>query len=178
MNETTPPPGTAEPQIQARAAQPYLAIACEITDGVPAAVDRAFPELYGWLAEKGVAPAGPPFIRTLELDRTGEPLVLEVAAPVANSAAADGRVHAGVLPAGRYVTFVHVGPYRSKTAPDLGAARAALVSWMAENEITHGGATERGSALACYVEHFRVGPVEDPDFTKWETELTYLIVAS
>lgn len=175
MNETSLPAGTAEPQIQERAAQPYVAIACEVTDGVPAAVDPAFPELYGWLAEHGVVPAGPPFIRTLELDRAGEPLLLEVAAPVANPGAADDRVQAGALPAGRYVTFVHVGPYRSETVADLGAARAAVVAWMTDRGLTYSHATERGSALACCVEHFRVGPVEEPDFTKWETELTYLI---
>jgi hypothetical protein len=175
MNEKTPPPATAEPQIQERAAQPYLAIACKVTDGVPAAVDSAFPELYGWLAEHGVVPAGPPFIRTLELDWAGEPLRLEVAAPVANPGAADDRVLAGALPAGRYVTFVHVGPYRSETAPDLGAARAELVDWMATHGIDYCRETDRGSAPTCCVEHFRVGPVEEPDFTKWETEFAYLI---
>jgi RNA polymerase sigma-70 factor (ECF subfamily) len=176
MNETTPPLVTVEPQIQERAAQPYLAIACEITDGVPAAVDRAFPELYGWLAEHGIVPAGTHFIRTLELDRAGEPLVLEVGAPVANSAAADGRIHAGLLPAGRYVTAVHAGPYRSETSPDLGAARAAVVTWMTGQGIAWGHPTDRGTALLCCVEHFHVGPPDEPDFTKWETELTYLIV--
>ena len=175
MNQTNQALGTAEPQIQARTAQPYLAIACEITDGVPAAVDQAFPELFRWLAAHDFTPTGPPFIRTLELDRAGEPLKLEVAAPVAKPAAADDRVRAGALPAGRYVTFVHVGPYRSETVADLGAARAAVVAWMTDRGLTYSHATERGSALACCVEHFRVGPVEEPDFTKWETELTYLI---
>jgi GyrI-like small molecule binding domain len=175
MNETTLPPGMIEPQIQERAAQPYLAIVCEVTDGVPAAVDPAFPELYGWLAEHDVVPAGPPFIRTLEINPAGEPLTLEVAAPVANAAAAHDRVHSGVLPAGRYVTFEHVGPYRSETLPDLGAARTALVDWMARHGIEYSRATDRGSALACCVEHFRVGPVEEPDFTKWETDFAYLI---
>jgi hypothetical protein len=101
-----------------------------------------------------------------------------VAAPVANPGAADDRVHSGVLPAGRYVTFEHVGPYRSETLPDLGAARTAVVDWMAGQGIAWGHPTDRGTAVACYVEHFRVGPTEEPDFTKWETELTYLIVAS
>jgi effector-binding domain-containing protein len=175
MTDSDAGAGATPPQIQNRPEQPYLAIACDVTDGVPAAVDDAFPELFGWLAEQGVVPAGPPFIRTNEVDRAGEPLQIEVAAPVANAAAVDGRVHAGVLPAGRYVTSMHVGPYRSETLPDLGAARAALVGWMEENGIAYSRATDRGSALACCVEHFHVGPVEEPDFTKWETEFAYLI---
>lgn len=30
--------------------------------------------------------------------------------------------------------------------------------------------------MTCCVEHFRVGPVDDPDHSKWETEFAYLIV--
>jgi DNA gyrase inhibitor GyrI len=176
MTDSNTQDGATASQIQDLAAQPYLAIACEVTDGVPAAVDSAFPELYAWLAEHGVVPAGPPFIRTNEIDRDGEPLQIEAGVPVANAGSADDRVHAGLLPAGRYVTLVHVGPYRSETAPDLGAARAALIAWMTEKEITYSHPTDRGSALACCVEHFHVGPVEEPDFTKWETEFAYLIV--
>ena len=37
-----------EPQIQARAAQPYVAIRRTVTmDGISGAVDEAFPELFG-----------------------------------------------------------------------------------------------------------------------------------
>jgi hypothetical protein len=35
-------------------------------------VDQAFPELFGWLAEQAVAPAGPPFIRYLVIDMAAE----------------------------------------------------------------------------------------------------------
>ena len=50
--------------------------------GVAAAVDTAFPELFRWLGERGVEPAGPPFIRLLEVDVDGEPLELEVGRPL------------------------------------------------------------------------------------------------
>ena len=71
-----------EPRIEVRAEQPYLAIHRHVTDGVPAAVDSAFPELFAWLGERGIAPSGPPFMRFREVDPDGEPLELEVAAPV------------------------------------------------------------------------------------------------
>ncbi len=71
-----------EPQIEQRPAQAYLGIAGRITDGVPAFVDKAFPELFRWLGEHGIEPSGPPFIRFRELDTQGEPLEIEVAAPV------------------------------------------------------------------------------------------------
>ena len=74
---------THEPQLQRRAALPYVAIPCHVTEqGVAAAVDTAFPELFRWLGERGVEPAGPPFIRLLEVDVDGEPLELEVGRPL------------------------------------------------------------------------------------------------
>ena len=85
-------------------------------------------------------------------------------------------VAAGALPAGSYVTLLHVGPYSSDSVPDLGDARERLVRWTAERGIVYGRATERGSALACCVEHLRIGPVDDADWTKWETELAWLAV--
>jgi hypothetical protein len=52
-----------EPQIQQRDEQQYLAIRSEVTNGAPAVVDRTFPQLFAWLGQHGVEPAGPPFIR-------------------------------------------------------------------------------------------------------------------
>jgi effector-binding domain-containing protein len=176
MSDKTQPVGAREPQIAERPAQPYLAIWCHVTSGVPAAVDPAFPELFGWLGRHGVEPAGPPFIRVHELDAAGEPLELEVAVPVAGDFPGDERVRHDTLPAGRYVTMVHVGPYRSETERDLGDARAALIDWMEQRGIVYSRASERGQALPCAVDHLRVSPGTESDYSKWETELAYLIV--
>jgi effector-binding domain-containing protein len=165
-----------EPTIELRPSQPYLGIAGRITDGVPAFVDRAFPELYGWLGEHGIEPAGPPFIRFRELDADGEPLELEVAAPVDGDPPGDGRVRADSLPAGRYLTMLHVGPYRSETAPDLVAARQRLIGWAAEQGIVYSRETDRGLTLPCALERYLIGPPAEPDFTKWETEFAYLVL--
>lgn len=162
---------TDRPRIEYRAAQPYLGITRRVTHGVPAAVDQAFPALFAWLGEHGVAPAGPPFIRTREIDERGEPLELDVAVPVASAVEGDGEVRADVLPAGRYLTALHVGPYRSQTATDLGDARAALLRHADERGLVYA----RGAELPCAVEHFRIGPVDTPDHTRWETELAYLL---
>ena len=166
-----------EPQIQQRDALPYLAIRREVTNGVPAVVDRAFPQLFAWLGEHGIEPAGPPFIRYLEVDDAGEPLEIEAAAPVANDAQqSDDTVRADSLPAGRYATLVHQGPYRHDDVADLGDAQAALRTWTEQQGITTGRASERGLSLAACVEHYKVGPPMEWDWTKWETELAYLVV--
>jgi effector-binding domain-containing protein len=165
-----------EPQIQQRAPQPYLGIAGRVTDGVPALVDSIFPELYRWLGEQGIEPAGPPFIRFRELDADGEPVEIEVGAPVDGDAAGDGRVRADVLPAGRYLTMLHVGPYRSKALPDLAVARERLTSWAARKGIVYSRETDRGSALPCCLERYLIGPPAEADFSKWETEFAYLVL--
>ncbi len=166
----------SEPTIELRPALPYLGIAGRITDGVPAFVDRAFPELFAWLGEHGVEPLGPPFIRFRELDQAGEPLELEVCAAVEGGAEGDGRVLSGALPAGRYLTLMHIGPYRSETLPDLAATRARLIAWAAEHGVVYSRETDRGSTLPCCLERYLVGPPAEADFTRWETEFAYLVL--
>jgi effector-binding domain-containing protein len=167
-----------EPQIEERAEQPYLGIRCELTDGIRAAVDKAFPQLFGWLGEHGVDPSGPPFIRFRELDDAGEPLVIEAAAPVSDLAdpPEGAPVQADVLPAGRYATLLHVGPYTHDSEPDLVDAQAALRTWIEREGIVTSRPSERGSSLPCCVEQYRIGPPMEEDWTKWETELAYLVV--
>jgi effector-binding domain-containing protein len=167
----------SEPQIEDRSEQPYVGIRRDVTDGIAAVVDQAFPQLFAWLGEHGVTPSGPPFIRYLEVDHGGEPLEIEVAAPVAADAPkGDDTVRPGTLPAGRYATLLHTGPYRSADVPDLGDSQAALRSWTEEQGIATSRPSERGSSLPCCVEHYRIGPPAEKDWTKWETELAYLVV--
>ncbi len=168
----------SSPKVQQRDAQPYLAIHRHVTGEMAATVDDAFPELFSWLRAHGFEPSGPPFIRFLVVDEEGEPLELEVAAPVAKRAEGDHEVRAGALPAGRYATYLHVGPCLSSGEPDLGAARTTMVKRAARRGSRRQGANARsGSVLGCYVEHQRLGPVEEAELALWETELACLIEA-
>jgi hypothetical protein len=80
------------------------------------------------------------------------------------------------LPAGRYLTLLHVGPYHHESVPDLVAARERLIRWADERGIVYSYETDRGRALPCCVDHLLVSPGTEPDWTKWETELAYLIL--
>lgn len=45
------------PTVVTRQAQPYVGIRCDVTmDTIHEAADR-MPEVFGWLAERGIAPA-------------------------------------------------------------------------------------------------------------------------
>jgi len=153
-----------EPQLQRREAQPYLAIHAHVTSEAEFrhAADTGFPALFAWLGEHGVEPGGPIFIRyAADTDD------IELGVPVAPGVAGDERVQAGELPAGRWATFLHVGPYSHATEPDLAAGHATLQAWM----------DGQGLARAGHVEHYISGPNEEPDFTRWQTELAYLTTA-
>ena len=165
----------SEPTIELREPQPYLGIHAPSIDGIRQFADATFPELFGWLSEHGVTPAAAPFIRYYEIDHAGEPLDVEVGVPVEGSVEGDTRVLADALPAGSYLTALHVGPYTSDEMPDLRDARAALIAWASDNGIVYGTETDRGLQMPCALEQFHIGPVDEPDFTKWETEFAYLL---
>jgi effector-binding domain-containing protein len=175
----------SEPTIELREAELYLGIRAVVTHGIRDFADAAFPELFGWLFANGAAPAGPPFLRYHEVDHAGEPLEAEAGVPIApgveggrpsgGAAGGNGRVRFDSLPAGRYLTALHVGPYTSDAMRDLGDARSELVAWARENGISYGTETDRGVEFPCALERFIVGPADDADFTNWQTEFAYLI---
>jgi effector-binding domain-containing protein len=168
---------TNEPQIDQRGAQPYVAIRARVNTEAEfrRAADTGFPELFGWLRARGVEPAGPLFIRYRAVDGDGQPREVDLAVPVADEVPGDGRVAADVLPSGRWLTLRHVGPYRSTTTPDLGAARTTLRAWADEQGVALDiRETDGGTALGGCIEHYLIGPHEEPDHSKWETELAYL----
>ena len=93
-----------DPEIRELSPQPAVTeVAVTDADGIPSVVDAAFPRLFGRLAELGVEPAGPPFIRYL---RTGAELELELGIPVGPDAG-----QSSGLPGGRAAVLRHVGPF-------------------------------------------------------------------
>ena len=167
-----------EPKIEQRPQQPYAGITAEAETEAEfrQAVDRSFPELFGWLGSHGIELAGPPFIRYLELSETGEPLRFELGAPTREAPRADGPVHAGSLPGGRYVTYLHVGPYTHADVADLNDARSRLTTWAEREGLAfESAATSRGTAYEANVEHYLTDASREPDWSKWQTELACLI---
>jgi effector-binding domain-containing protein len=159
-----------EPQIQARAAQHYAAIPMTVTmDRISAAVDQAFPELFGWLAGHGIAAGGPPFIRYLVIDMAAE-LEIELAVPVGAPVAGNDRVRPGVLPEGRYAVLRHTGPYDG-----LSASNTALDQWARGHGVKFDTwNTASGTAWRSRAEHYLTDPSKEPDPARWEVDVAYL----
>lgn len=154
-----------------RPAQPYVAVRRTVTmQTFPEIADR-LPGLFGWLAERGIAPAGPPFFRYLVIDMERE-LDVEAGVPVATPIDGDGEVLAGELPAGRYAATTHVGH------PDeLIAVTGAFLDEAAAQGLSFDATeTERGTRWGCRLELLLTNPAEQPDMNKWETTLAFRLV--
>ena len=157
-------------RIELRAARPYAGIAVRVTmDGISGAVDKAFPELFGWLAAQDIAAAGAPFIRYLVIDMAAE-LQIELAVPIGAEISGAERVQPGVLPAGRYVSLRHTGPYDG-----LIASNAALQQWAQQQaDVFDSWDTPAGSVWRGRAEHYLTNPAAEPDPAKWEVDVAYL----
>jgi effector-binding domain-containing protein len=90
-----------------------------------------------------------------------------VAAPVTGS----GRIQPGILPAGRYAVLRHAGPYDG-----LIGANAALQQWAHDRGLEFDVRdTPEGSAWGARFEEYITDPSGEPDPSKWETDVAYLL---
>ncbi len=71
------------PQLVQRTAQPYMAIRRQVSmDGFGPVIDESFPQVFAWLREHALGPAGPPLIRYLFINMPTK-LDVEIGVPVA-----------------------------------------------------------------------------------------------
>jgi effector-binding domain-containing protein len=157
------------PRIETRAEQPYVAIRTQATmQTLGAVVPPLNGEVFAWLGQRDVAPAGAPFWKYNVINMM-ELLEVEAGAPVTAAVEGDGRVMSGVLPAGRYATVVHVGH------PDgLLDATRELLDWAAGQGLTWDvSPDEAGERWGCRLEIYLTDPTQEPDMNKWETRLAF-----
>jgi effector-binding domain-containing protein len=156
-----------EPKIVDRSEQASVGIRTQVSlEEFASVIDKTFPEVFAWLEKQNVAPAGAPFIRYHIINMTDK-LDVEMGVPVAATMSGDGRVSAGVLPAGRYATLVYTGPYDG-----LMEANRVLIDWAKEKGIAWDRwDDENGDAFRSRVEFYNTDPREEPDPQKWETEV-------
>lgn len=160
-----------EPQIVERSEQPYVAIHSTVAMSRLAEVmPPLFPEVFAWLGEHRIAPAGAPFCKYDVIDMSAD-LVIEVGVPVAEAVVGDARVKPGVLPAGRYVTVTHVGHPQG-----LEQATAELLTWARERGIEWDSfSAADGEHWASRLEFSMTDPAQEPDMHRWRTELAFLV---
>jgi RNA polymerase sigma-70 factor (ECF subfamily) len=158
----------SSPQVVTRPGQPYVGVRDSVTITTIGRLADRIPQLIGWLGERGSAPAGAPFLRYRVIDMAGR-IEVEAGVPVAVPVDGDGEVFAAELPAGRYATVTHVGH------PDgLLDATTALLAWADAQGLAwdvHG--SPDGDVWGCRLEVFNTNPMEQPDPSRWETDLVF-----
>ncbi|HEU4946740.1 MAG TPA: GyrI-like domain-containing protein [Kribbella sp.] len=153
-----------EPTIVERPEQPYVAIRGAVTMAAISQLADRLPEVFAWLAERGVEPVDAPFFKYDVIDMERE-LVMQAGVPVAEVQQGEGEVVAGVLPGGRYASVTHVGHPEG-----LLDATRDLLAWADERELKW---DVDGDRWGCRLEVYKSDPREEPDLSKWETELLF-----
>ena len=156
------------PEIVTRAEQPYVAIRGHVTMAEIAAFAVRTGEVFGWLGTRGLVPAGPPFLKYNVIDMARQ-LEMETGVPVAAPVDGGGEVISGVLPAGRYATVTHVGH-----PSELMGVTGALLDWAAGQGLTWDMSPDAdGDRWGSRVEIYLTDPSEEPDMSKWVTQLAF-----
>ena len=121
-------------------------------------------QVFDWLADRGIRPAGPPFWRYVVVDMDADRSWRQESRLPARSKVTSG---SGLerLPGGRYATVVHKGH------PDtLVSATRDLLDWAAQRGLEWDA---NGKAWGCRLEEYLSDPAEVPDMSQWETRLAF-----
>jgi effector-binding domain-containing protein len=154
------------PAVVSQAAQPYVAVEYQTSmDKLGAVIPMGVRMTYLWLSANHVRPSGPPFVRYKLIDMPRN-LDVEIGFPCAG-AKNSGKVHRGVLPAGKYVTCVVNGPYDR-----LASATAALLAWAKEKHLKLDmRPTSKGTAWGGRAEFYLNDPATVKDPAKYATKI-------
>ena len=151
-----------------RAAQPAATVTRTVTMATMSEIADEIPPLLDWLAARGQAPSGPAFLRYLVIDMAAD-MVVQAGVPVAVPVEGDEHVEPDVLPAGDYLTTVHVGPYEGL----YGATGALLAHAGREGLALDHHPSDAGDVWASRIEWYETNPVEEPDPARWVTRLEF-----
>jgi len=159
---------THDPVVETRPAVAYIGTRRTVTMTTMGVIADRIGDLVGHVLEHGAVPAGPPFLRYEVIDMERD-LVVEAGVPVEGDVPVGDDVYAGTLPAGRYVTTVHHGH------PDeLVGATGDLLAWAASQGLEFDmSESPDGDRWVSRVENYLTNPVEEPDMTRWDTELAF-----
>lgn len=124
-------------------------------DQIASTMDELLPAIWGYLAEQGAQPAGPPF--TIYHAYGENEIDLECGMPVATPITGQGRVQAAELPGGKVVVTNHYGPYDT-----LMQAYNALADYLQADQFTTAGPPW---------EVYWTDPSAEPDPAQWRTEI-------
>ena len=153
------------PKITERIATHFAAIIQEVRIPFGEAIGPAMGEVAGYLESMKVQGFGPAVFKydVVDMPRLVVGFGFVTPGPIVGS----DRVKPGVLPAGRYVTATHTGPY-----DNLEEATGEVIAWAHANGVRWDSRPEgSGERFASRFEIYPNGPNDEPDPNKWITEI-------
>jgi effector-binding domain-containing protein len=160
---------TFAPEILQNEAVPYVCIPIRASLQQWDAVNQQLANVYAWLDERDIAPAGAPFYRYRVIGGDAQPWELDVAVPVATAVSGDERVASDELPSGTYAVHTHHGH------PDgLFEAGRLMLEWAERTGHQWDVRDESGEQIwGGRCEIFMTDPETEPDLNKWETRMVW-----
>ncbi len=114
-------------ELKERAVQPTLAIRTRsAVQDLSQVLGQSYGAIMQYMCELDEQPAGAPFVAYYNMDM--QDLDIEIGFPVAKKLAGKGNIQASEIPAGKFATCMHIGPY-----DQVEAAYNALMKWIEEN---------------------------------------------
>jgi AraC family transcriptional regulator len=156
---STPRPAMPDIALVRRDPQPVLLVRRRVPiDALQPTLAECLPAVFGHCVAHGIAMAGPPFTRYVEVGPGM--LTVECGVPVVEPGAAGaGEIQGGELPGGDLAVAVHRGPYER-----LRETHGAIEQW-----IEASGLKAAGPAWETYL----TDPAEHPDPADWRTEVCW-----
>lgn len=159
----------SEPRLETRSTQHYLAIRKTVKMG---GIGRLLPplldEVRAWMQTERIRPAGTPFFRYWRTDIDTNQFVVDVGWPVSEGVAGEGEILGDSLPAGQYAVIAHTGPL-----DNLFDAYNALFDWCDARNYTLDRSPDK--TWGARVEHYLIGPADEPDAQEWQAEVALLL---
>lgn len=136
--------------------QPYACIsATTVPRDVGAELHRILPQVGQYLAANGFQAVGQPLARYYRYERDG--VEMDAGICVTPGAVGSDTVRIKELPGGEVAVGLHLGPYDT-----LKRTHDALAAWLSQQ-----GRSPREAPWEVYV----TDPMEEPDSSKWRTEI-------
>lgn len=155
------------PKIIGRKSQRYVAVRLPVAIPFGQDLDPAFDELFAAFSNARVEPIGMEFIKFNLIDMPR--LEIEVGMTTDVALTLSSRMIEGELPAGRFVSLTHTGPYE-----DLMDVTSMLVGWAKEKGLKWDSSdTPIGEKFACRLEVHDNNPSIEADPRKLQTTLLF-----
>jgi effector-binding domain-containing protein len=158
----------SEPRIVELPGRPYLGVRKIVKIPFGTVASKALADLNRRMKKRGITATDAPFFRYNIIDMLNA-LEIDFGLPTEREEEGDDLLVSGVLPAGRFATLTHTGPYRN-----LMAANAALLDWVkAQGLRLDMHPSPAGDVFGCRLEIYPTDPKAEKDRSKWVTELVF-----